>query len=87
MLVTASGPGVLVLTDAYHRGWRAFLEDGREVPVYLAGYVSRGVGLPPGQHTVRFVFDPLSWRLGLAVSLAALLFAGLVLANRFLSRR
>ena len=80
--VRATGPGVLVLTEAYHRGWRAYLSpaDGpeREVNVYLANYVARAVGLPPGPSTVRFVFDPLSWRLGLAVSAAAALFALLV---------
>lgn len=87
LLVTASGPGVLVLTDAYHRGWRAYLEDGREIPVYLANYVSRAVGLPPGEHTVRFVFDPLSWRVGRVVSLATLALALAVLSSRRWARR
>ena len=71
--IRANGPGALVLTDAYHRGWRAYV-DGREVAVYIANYVSRGVGLPAGPHSVEFVFDPLSWRLGRALSLAALAF-------------
>lgn len=86
LLVTATGPGVLVLTDAYHRGWRAYLADGREVPVYLANYVARAVGLPPGEQTVRFVFDPLSWRLGRAISFAALAFALAVLSSRLWAR-
>jgi uncharacterized membrane protein YfhO len=69
------GPGgFLVLTDLYHRGWRARL-DGRETPVYLANFLFRAVYLPPGPHTVEFVFDPLSIRVGLAVSVATLLFA------------
>jgi hypothetical protein len=84
--VTAGGPGVLVLTDAYNRGWRAYLEDGREIPVYIANYVARAVGLPPGEHTVRFVFDPLSWRLGRAISLTALAFALAVLSSRLWAR-
>jgi hypothetical protein len=82
VLVRASGPGVLVLTDAYHRGWRAYV-GGREVAVYLANYVARGVGLSAGEHSVHFVFDPLSWRLGRAISLAAALFAVLVLSSRW----
>ena len=69
------GPGgFLVLTDLYHRGWRARV-DGRETPVYLANFLFRAVYLPPGPHTVDFVFDPLSIRIGLAVSVATLLFA------------
>lgn len=86
VLVTASGPGVLVLTDAYHRGWRAYL-DGREVPVYLANYVARAVGLPAGEHHVRFVFDPLSWRLGRGISLAAALFVLACLAVSLIQER
>jgi hypothetical protein len=87
VVVRASGPGVLVLSDAYHRGWRAYLrgterEPEREVSVYLANYVGRAVGLPAGEQTVRFVFDPLSWRIGVAISLGAVLFALLVFSSR-----
>jgi hypothetical protein len=85
VLVKANGPGLLVLTDAYHRGWRAYL-DGRQVPVYLANYVARGVGLPQGEHTVEFVFDPLSWRLGLAISLAGLSLVAGVLSSKLWAR-
>lgn len=75
---TPDGPGgFLVLTDLYHRGWRARV-DGVEAPVYLANFLFRAVYLPPGPHTVDFVFDPLSLRLGGAVSVATLLFAALV---------
>jgi hypothetical protein len=80
----ASGPGGLVFTDAYHRGWRAYLDGTQEVPVYLANYVGRGVGLPPGEHTIDLVFDPLSWRIGKAVSFAAIGFVLLVLLLSFL---
>lgn len=79
---TPDGPGgFLVLTDLYHRGWRARV-DGQPTPVYLANFLFRAIYLPPGAHTVDFVFDPLSLRLGLAVSIATLLFvlfAGVVL--------
>jgi hypothetical protein len=72
------GPaGMLVLTDLYHRGWRATV-DGSPSPVYLANFLFRGVYLPPGPHTVYFTFDPLSLRIGLAASVAALLFAAVV---------
>ncbi|MBA2451061.1 MAG: hypothetical protein H0V51_23865 [Chloroflexi bacterium] len=72
------GPGgYLVLADTYHRGWKARV-DGAEAPVYLANFLFRAIGLPPGPHTVDFVFDPLSLRLGRAISLATLAFALLV---------
>jgi hypothetical protein len=88
LLIRARGPGVLVINEAYHRGWRAYLDSRQhEVPVYLANYVSRAVGLPAGEHSVELVFDPLSWRFGCAVSLASLVGASLVLATGFSSRR
>jgi hypothetical protein len=90
VVVTATGPGVLVLTDAYHRGWRAYLSAPggaeREVPVYLANFLGRGVGLPAGEQTVRFVFDPLSWKLGRVMSVAALVLVALVLSSKLWSR-
>jgi hypothetical protein len=46
--------------------------------VYLANFLFRAVYVPPGSHTVDFVFEPLSLRLGLAVTVAALAFAFLV---------
>ena len=81
----ASGPGGLVFTDAYHRGWRAYLDGNGRCRVPLANYVGRGVGLPPGEHTVDLVFDPLSWRIGKAISFAAISFVLLVLLISFLT--
>jgi hypothetical protein len=72
---TPDGPGgFLVLTDLYHRGWRARV-DGQPTPVYLANFLFRGVYLPPGPHVVDFVFEPLSLRLGMAISITTLVFA------------
>jgi hypothetical protein len=72
------GPGgMLVLTDLYHRGWQARV-DGAPAPVYLANFLFRAVQVPPGPHVVDFTFDPLSLRIGLAASVAALVFAAIV---------
>ncbi len=71
---TRDGPGgYLVVTDSYHRGWRATI-DGVDTPVYLANFLFRAVELPPGPHTVEFSFDPLSLRIGRALTIATLLF-------------
>jgi hypothetical protein len=75
---TPDGPGgFLVLTDLYHRGWRARI-DGQTAPVYLANFLFRGVHLPPGAHTIDFEFDPLSLRVGMAISVATLAFVALI---------
>jgi len=56
------------LGDTFYPGWRAYV-DGRAVAVHCVDYVFRGVVLPPGEHEVTFVYQPLSFRLGLMVSL------------------
>ena len=77
---TLSGPGMLVLTDAFFPGWKVTVDGapGFALPVY--GGV-RGVPLTRGTRRVVFTYEPLSFRVGAAISLAALLVwvGGLVL--------
>jgi Bacterial membrane protein YfhO len=73
VITTASDhPGYLVLTDTWFPGWTAHV-DGRESPVERADHAFRAVKLEPGRHTVEFRYDPGSVRLGLALSVLALL--------------
>jgi hypothetical protein len=65
--VTATGPGFLVLTDAYYPGWVARV-DGASVPILRADLMFRAVALGPGEHQVEFRFEPRSVRVGLWVS-------------------
>lgn len=69
---TSAASGILVLTDTYYPGWKAFL-DGREVPILRANYLFRGIELPQGSHQVRFTYEPFSFWLGVALAVAALL--------------
>jgi hypothetical protein len=81
--VTTSTPrdGLLVLSDNFYPGWRAFV-DGREQPVVRGDMLFRTLALPAGQHAVEFRFEPRSIELGLVVSLASLVLAiGLVMAG------
>jgi hypothetical protein len=68
---SAERPGLLVLTDLYHPGWRARV-DGVETPVLRADYFFRGVPLAPGNHEVELVFDPPAVWFGRLVSLLTL---------------
>ncbi|WP_257457939.1 YfhO family protein [Archangium lipolyticum] len=67
----ACGPGYLVLSDSHYPGWEATL-DGAPVPVRRANGVMRAVRVPPGAHTVRFDYHPLSFRVGVLLSVLAL---------------
>jgi hypothetical protein len=67
----ACGPGYLLLSDSHYPGWEATL-DGEPVPVRRANAVMRAVRVPPGAHSVRFDYRPLSFRLGALLSALAL---------------
>lgn len=60
-------PGAVVFLEAWHPGWRA-LASGQPVPVLPANHAFMAVVLPAGEHEVAFVYDPASWRLGLALA-------------------
>lgn len=59
--------GFLVLNDVYHYSWRAFV-DGVEKEIYKTNYTFRSIYLEPGDHTIRFIYDPLSFKIGAYIS-------------------
>jgi hypothetical protein len=68
----SDGARLLVLTDAYYPGWRAMVNGG-PVRIARANYAFRAVPVPAGRSVVRFEYRPLSFTIGLLVSVAALL--------------
>jgi hypothetical protein len=66
--VEAQQAAMLFLADLAYPGWKAYV-DGKETPIYRANYLFRSVFVPPGQHTVEFVYRPRSFRLGLLLTL------------------
>ncbi len=65
--LTSDQPGYLVLSEAYYPGWQAMI-DGQPTPIYRANYAFRAVHVSAGAHTIKFVFAPLIWKIGLAIS-------------------
>lgn len=55
--------GFLVLSDPYFPGWKVFV-DGQEKEIYLTNTLIRSVFIDPGVHTVEFVYQPISYKLG-----------------------
>jgi hypothetical protein len=84
---SSDSDGLLVVTDTYYPGWRAFV-DGVEQPLVRGDLLFRVVPIAAGEHEVELRFEPISVRLGLALSLAALTLAVgvLVLAGRARAR-
>ena len=77
--VNLSDRGWLVLADAYAPGWKAFIRpfgadesQEQELKILRANGALRSVYLPDdGQWTVRFVYSPMSFKLGLYGSFLA----------------
>ncbi|HXF69756.1 MAG TPA: hypothetical protein VNK89_08105, partial [Thermoflexus sp.] len=67
-------PGFLVIGDVWYPGWRAWI-DGRPAPVLRAYTALRAIPVPAGAHRIVVRYEPLSVRLGLALSSLALLLA------------
>jgi len=85
--VQASAPGVVVLAEAYHTGWRARV-DGKDAPVWPADAVLRAVPVPAGASKVELRFVDPALRRGLWITIAscagvlALIGAGVVRGRR-----
>lgn len=71
IVVETKYPGMLVLSEQYYPGWHAYV-DGKETPIYAVDGILRGVFLSVGKHTVIFEYKPLSFRIGLMVSVTSL---------------
>ena len=65
----------MVLSEVYYPGWRARV-DGREVRIHRVDYALRGVRLESGSHRVEFVYDPVSLKVGLLVTVVVLCLSG-----------
>jgi hypothetical protein len=58
----------LFMIEAYYPGWQAYV-DGKREEILRANYVFRAIPLGPGSHRVEVVFEPLSFKIGLSLSL------------------
>ena len=79
-------PSILVLTDAWHPGWRVTV-DGEPVHLGRVNGAFRGVVVPEGRSVVVFRYPAVPFRVGSAVSLGVLLLCGTVGAVRHRRRR
>jgi O-antigen/teichoic acid export membrane protein len=91
--VYSSGSAMLVISDAWFPGWRAWVEtateSGRsetEVPVFRANGMLRAVPIPAGQSFVRMDYFPMSIKIGLYGSFLGILLMGLAAAYALWAR-
>jgi len=79
LAVTLDAPGVLVVRDTWFPGWEARV-DGMPAPILRANHAFRALALSRGAHAVELAYRPLSFRLGIALSLAGLVATAIVAA-------
>lgn len=74
-----SSGSLLILTDVYYPGWKAFV-DGKETSIYRADGLVRSVFVPSGVHTIEFSYVPESFIMGVEISLitASIMISSLV---------
>lgn len=69
--VAAPCPGILLLTDIFYPGWTATV-NGASQRIYPTDIAFRGVPVESGRSVVTFRYSPQSFKLGAAVSAAAI---------------
>ncbi len=75
--VSASGPALLVTTEAYDRGWRATGRNGDLQTLRVYGD-HLGIVAERGEYQLSLVFEPESFRKGVYTSLAGLIVVALL---------
>ncbi len=75
ILISARGPGQLILSEVNYPGWEARLDD-QAAPLDTVDGLLQGVQLGPGAHTVRFEFRPRSLYTGAALMVIGLITLG-----------
>jgi uncharacterized membrane protein YfhO len=66
-----AGPEFAVFSEIYYpKGWNAYVND-QKVDYLNVNYVLRGLSLPAGQHKIRFVFEPASYKNGVSIMYAS----------------
>jgi hypothetical protein len=84
--VRAGNSGVLVVSQVFYPGWRAFV-DGNPTEVMPADFALTSIPISSGTHRVRFEFYSPAFRIGLLVSLlSCLALATLLLKRNFAGR-
>ena len=65
-------PGLVILADIDYPGWYLTI-DGVPAPIYRTNRLMRGAAVKAGRHTLVYTYNPASFRIGGALSIAGLL--------------
>jgi hypothetical protein len=68
---TLSQPGLVILADAYHAGWRLTI-DGAPATILRANRAMRGAVASAGVHRLVYAYEPRSFKVGAALSVTGM---------------
>ncbi|MBW1699112.1 MAG: YfhO family protein [Deltaproteobacteria bacterium] len=57
LIVATDKKGFLVISDNYHPGWKAKVDD-EDTPIMRANYIMRAIPINPGTHKIIFIYKP-----------------------------
>lgn len=83
-----SQDGFLIVSEVYYpAGWSIYMDDDSRLEMFEANELIRGIPVPAGEHTLRFVYEPSSVRIGFRLTLLSVfivlgLGAFLIIQNR-----
>jgi uncharacterized membrane protein YfhO len=79
LVVRTTENTLLVLNDTYFSGWKAYVQPvrnrfangvkGEEKKILRASYNFRAIPLEAGEYEIQFIYDPISFKIGMLVSL------------------
>jgi hypothetical protein len=71
----------------YPYGWNAYLDD-KKVDYARTNYILRGLSIPAGKHTIKFVYEPATYKKGVTISyIGSFLIAIFLLGGLFMNWR
>jgi len=70
--VNSRSDALLFLADSYINGWKASI-DGKNVPILRANYTFRAIVINRGEHSVKFWYDPWSFKLGVYLAIGGVI--------------
>lgn len=74
---TSEETGWIVVRQNWFPGWKAILDGQEELKIEEVDYLFQGVLSPKGQHSIEFVYKPITFRVGLIMSSASLILLSL----------
>ena len=65
--ITTHQDSYVLISASYYPGWRVLVDD-QPSQLFIADHLFRAVHVPKGEHTIRFEYAPLSFTIGIIIS-------------------